>query len=75
MPSAPAALRSLRQAFATREIVKVRVLEAAPEPVRETAAALAAGIEGSHVVQTVGRTVTIYRPDPQFPVIRLPKAE
>ncbi|HEX8386755.1 MAG TPA: YhbY family RNA-binding protein, partial [Rubricoccaceae bacterium] len=70
-----AALRSLRQAFATREIVKVRVLEAAPDGVRETAAALAAGVDASHVVQTVGRTVTLYRPDPRFPVIRLPKAE
>ena len=71
----PAALRSLRQAFATREVVKVRVLEAAPEGPRETAAALAAGVDGCHVVQTVGRTVTLYRPDPHAPTIRLPKAE
>lgn len=67
-----AAVRSLEQAFATREIVKVRVLEAAPEGVRETAAALAARLPNSHVVQTVGRTTTLYRPDPDAPVVRLP---
>ena len=70
-----AALRSLRQALTTRELVKVRVLDAAPEAVRETGAALAAGVDGCHVVQTVGRTVTLYRPDPKAPVIRLPKPE
>lgn len=67
-----AAVRSLEQAFATREIVKVRVLEAAPEGVRETAAALASRLPNSHVVQTVGRTATLYRPDPDAPVVRLP---
>ena len=70
----PAALRSLRQTFATREIVKVRVLEAAPEPPRETGTALAEGVDGCQVVQTVGRTVTLFRPDPRNPVIRLPQA-
>ncbi len=70
----PAALRSLRQTFASREIVKVKVLEAAPETPRDTAAALAEGVDGCHVVQTVGRTVTLYRPDPKEPVIRLPRA-
>ena len=71
----PAALRSLRQTFASREIVKVRVLDAAPEAPRETGAALAEGVDGCHVVQTVGRTVTLFRPDPHHPVVRLPKAE
>ncbi len=69
----PAALRSLRQTFVSREIVKVKVLEAAPETPRDTATALAEGVDGCHVVQTVGRTVTLYRPDPKAPVIRLPK--
>ena len=68
----PAALRALRQTFASREIVKVRVLDAAPEAPRETGAALAEGVDGCHVVQTVGRTVTLFRPHPQQPVIRLP---
>lgn len=67
-----AAVRSLEQALATREIVKIRVLEAAPEGVRETVAALTARIPHSHVVQTVGRTATLYRPDPDAPTVRLP---
>ncbi len=71
----PAGLHALRQTLATREIVKVKVLEAAPETPRDTATALAEGVDGCHVVQTVGRTVTLYRPDPKGPVIRLPKAE
>ena len=70
-----AALRSLRQAFQTRELVKVRVLDAAPETAQATGAALAGGVDGCHVVQTVGRTVTLYRADPKAPEIRLPKPE
>ncbi|MFN3597081.1 MAG: ribosome assembly RNA-binding protein YhbY [Rubricoccaceae bacterium] len=66
-------LRAIRDALRTRELLKVRVLEAAPEDVRATAAALAEGIEDSAVVQTVGRIVTLYRPDPDAPQIRLPK--
>ena len=68
----PAAIRSMQQTFETHELVKVRVLEAAPEAARETGYALAAGIEGAEVGQTVGRTVTLYRPDAEAPVIRLP---
>ena len=70
----PAAIRSLQQTFDTHELVKVRVLESAPEETRETGHALAAGITGAEVVQTVGRTVTIYRADPEAPTIRLPAA-
>ena len=70
-----AALRSLRQAFATRELVKVKVLDNAPEAPRETGQALAEGVDDCTVVQTVGRTVTLYRADPKTPTIKLPKAE
>lgn len=69
-----AAVRALEQALSTRELVKVRVLEAAPEDARATAAALAARVPGTSVVQTMGRTATLYRPDPDAPVIRLPAA-
>ena len=69
----PAAIRALQQTFDAHELVKVRVLEAAPEGARETGHALAAGITGAEVVQTVGRSVTIYRADPENPEIRLPR--
>jgi RNA-binding protein len=62
---------ALRQTFEARELVKVRVLEAAPEDVRATAHALAERT-GAAVVQTVGRTAVLYRPDPEAPTIRLP---
>ena len=67
-----AAVQALRQTFDTHELVKVRILEAAPESARDTAHALAAQIPGASVVQTVGRNATLYRPDPEEPEIRLP---
>lgn len=67
-----ATVRALEQAFTTRELVKVRVLEAAPDDARATAAALAARVDGAAVVQVMGRTATLYRPDPDAPEIRLP---
>ena len=67
-----AAVHALRQTFDTHELVKVRVLEAAPQDVRETAHALADQIDGASVVQTVGRNATLYRADPETPQIRLP---
>ena len=67
-----ATVDALRPTFEARELVKIRVLEAAPEDARETAQALATQIDGAAVVQTVGRTATLYRPDPEAPTIRLP---
>ena len=55
--------RALDQAFARRELVKVRVLETAPQPARETAEALAAA-PGTQVVQVAGRNALLYRPQP-----------
>lgn len=60
-----AALRALRQTFEAHELIKVRVLEAAPEDARTTAHALAAGVDGAVVIQTMGRTATLYRPEPE----------
>lgn len=70
----PAVLDGLRQTFAANELVKVRVLEHAPETAKDTAHTLATEIDGATVVQTVGRNVTLYRPDPDTPTIRLPRA-
>jgi RNA-binding protein len=65
--------RVVSQALAERELLKVKVLEAAPESARVLAAALAQRLEGVHVVQVVGRTFVLYRPRPDEPVITLPK--
>jgi RNA-binding protein len=68
----PAVLDSVREAFNTRELLKVKVLESAPEDARATGNAIAAGIEGVHIPQTIGRTVVLYRPFPENPELRLP---
>ena len=68
-----AAVRALADAFHTRELLKVRVLEAAPEPAKDTDHALAARLDGTTVVQTIGRNVVLYRPDPDEPTLRLPR--
>jgi RNA-binding protein len=61
----PSAIRSLQQAFDTHDLIKVRVLETAPEGARATASALAEGVQDASVVQTVGRNATLYRPLPE----------
>ncbi|MEM0961104.1 MAG: ribosome assembly RNA-binding protein YhbY [Bacteroidota bacterium] len=66
-----AAVDNLRQTLDGAELVKVRVLEAAPETAKTTAHALANAVENTAVVQVVGRNATLYRPDPDEPQIRL----
>ena len=63
---------TLEEALSKRELLKVRVLEAAPEPARESAHDLASRVAGVKVVQVIGRTALVYRPHPEKPVIRLP---
>ena len=69
-----AAVQAVEDAFNTRELLKVKVQEAAPLDVREAGAELAARVQGSHLVQTIGRTAVLYRPHPDKPEIRLPSA-
>jgi RNA-binding protein len=61
------AVSAVAEAFNTREILKVKVLDSAPEDAHSTGEALAEGIEGAHVVQIIGRTVVLYRPEPEDP--------
>ena len=66
-------LRSLREAFNTRELLKVKVLDTAPDEPRDAAEAIVTGMRGVAVAQTIGRTVVLYRPFPEEPEIRLPR--
>ena len=68
----PAVTASIEEAFNTRELLKVKVLESAPEDARETARAIATTLGGVHVVQTIGRTIVLFRTHPEDPEIRLP---
>ncbi|GMV04412.1 MAG: hypothetical protein AMXMBFR53_06930 [Gemmatimonadota bacterium] len=67
-----ATLTSVLEAFNTRELLKVKVLEGAPQSAWDTADAIVARLEGVHVAQTIGRTVVLYRRHPEKPEIRLP---
>ena len=66
-------VRSLEEALNTRELLKVRILEAAPMSTREGAEALAARVEGAVAVQSIGRVGVLYRPHPEKPEIELPE--
>ncbi|HEX8691829.1 MAG TPA: ribosome assembly RNA-binding protein YhbY [Longimicrobium sp.] len=67
-----ATLRSVEEALNTRELIKVKVQEAAPLDVREAGAELEARVENAHLVQTIGRVAVLYRPHPKKPEIELP---
>lgn len=69
----PTVLGTLNDAFRTRELLKVKVLEAAPSPARDTASELEAGVPDVNVVQTIGRTIVLYRRHPEKPEIKLPR--
>jgi len=65
-------VRSMEEALNTRELIKVRVQEAAPQDVREAGAELAERVAGAELVQTIGRVAVIYRRHPEKPEIVLP---
>lgn len=66
-------LRSVEEAFNTRELLKVKVLPGADADVDAAADAITAGVDGVHVVQTIGRIAVLYRPFPEEPELRLPE--
>jgi len=67
-----AVLTSIEEAFNTRELVKIRILDNANEQPRDMAHAIADRLDNVQVVHTLGWTVTLYRPDPDEPKIELP---
>ena len=66
-------VQAVEQAFNTRELLKVKVGEGAPLSAREVGELLSERIPDVHHVQTIGRTVVLYRPDRDEPEIVLPK--
>lgn len=66
-------LSAVRAALEDHELIKVKVLEAAPIERSEAAVALASGA-GAVLVGQVGRIVILYRRHPERPAIRLPGA-
>ncbi len=58
----------------TDELIKVKLLESCPLDVHACAAELAS-VNGASVAQTIGRTILLYRPHPEKPVIQLPRTK
>lgn len=63
---------AISRALRDHELIKVKVMEAAPEGRREVTPKLAADC-GAHEVGQVGRMVILYRAHDTDPVIRLPR--
>jgi RNA-binding protein len=60
-----AVVQSITEAFNTRELIKIKVLDGAPDSAYDTADQIADRIENVQVVQTIGRTLVLYRPFPE----------
>jgi RNA-binding protein len=56
-----ATARSLEQAFNTRELIKLKVLEASATSPKDVADNFARRIDRVHVIQIIGRTIVLYR--------------
>jgi len=61
----PGVLTSLREAFNTREILKVKLQDGAPASAYETADQIAEAIDSVEIVQTIGKVIVLYRPLPE----------
>ncbi len=61
-------------ALAARELIKGKCLENSPVTPREAADAISEHTD-SDVVQVIGSKFVLYRPDPDEPVIKLPKTK
>jgi len=66
-------LANVQEAFNTRELLKIKVLEASPQNAREIGDDLAWRLEGLELVQVIGRTLVLYRAHPEKPEIVLPR--
>ena len=69
---APPVVTAAGEAFTHHELIKVRLERSCPLERQEAARELASAT-GSELIQVLGRTVLLYRPDPEKPRIELPK--
>ena len=68
----PEYIEAVREAFNTRELIKINVLKNCIDDPKEMAQIIAAR-SGSQVVQVIGRKIVLYKPDKDKPKIVLPK--
>ena len=69
-----ATLGQIETAFNTRELLKIKVQDSAPDSTDESGVMIAARLDGVHLVQVIGRTIVLYRRHPEKPEIELPQA-
>ena len=63
-------VKQVDDALTARELIKIRVLENSLYSAKEAAAEIAA-ITGCEVIQILGTRITLYRPNPETPVLEL----
>ncbi|MBK9035945.1 MAG: ribosome assembly RNA-binding protein YhbY [Myxococcales bacterium] len=68
-----AVIAAVDQALTDHELVKIKLLESLELDRNDAAEQLATGTK-AQIAQVLGRTVLLYRPDPDEPVIVLPRA-
>ena len=68
----PEYIEAVREAFNTREVLKINVLKNCLDDPKEMAQIIA-DRSGSQVVQVIGRKIVLYKPDKDKPKIILPK--
>ena len=68
----PEYIEAVREAFNTRELIKINVLKNCLDDPREMAEIIA-DRSGAEVVQVIGRKIVLYKPDKDKPKIMLPK--
>ena len=68
----PEYIEAVREAFNTRELIKINVLKNCLDDPKEMAQIIA-DRTASQVVQVIGRKIVLYKPDKDKPKIMLPK--
>lgn len=63
-------IKQVADALTARELIKIRVLDNSLYTAREAAEEIAQAV-GCDVVQVVGTRITLYKPNPEKPVIEL----
>jgi RNA-binding protein len=66
-------VQAIDEAFNTRELFKIKILEGAPLTARDAVAEITDRRPDVHIPQVIGRTLVLYRPFPEHPEIRLPR--
>ncbi len=64
-------VEAILEAFNHRELLKVRIQDAAPVSAREAGSEIATRLPDIHHVQTIGKVIVLYRRHPEKPQISL----